>query len=128
MVVMELEEMKWKELTVEPRRSSAVPVGGAGEQADTELSASRWAGAMSDRGGWMSCEGVRECVSRYTEGCLERGGDEARNGLSALVSIGVPWATGGLVYACEDSVQLESVRKETGFRKWKQQEDTELDH
>lgn len=34
MVVMELEEMKWKELAVEPRRSSAVPVGGAGEQAD----------------------------------------------------------------------------------------------
>ena len=33
-VVSFQEEMKWKELTVEPRRSSAVPVGGAGEQAD----------------------------------------------------------------------------------------------
>ena len=30
MIVMELDEVKWKELTVEPRRSSAVPVGGAG--------------------------------------------------------------------------------------------------
>lgn len=31
MIVMELDEVKWKELMVEPRRSSAVPVGGCGQ-------------------------------------------------------------------------------------------------
>lgn len=61
MVVMELEEIKWKELTVEPRKLRfCCPVGVPGEQADMgALSASRWVGRTEDRGGWMSCEGVR---------------------------------------------------------------------
>ena len=60
----------------------------------------------------MSSKGVKERESRYIAGCSEIGGP--RNGLSALVSTGAPWAAEDSCTLVGTGVQLESVRKETG--------------
>ena len=93
----------------------AVILGARGQAGMRTLSASRWVGRAEDLGGWMSREGVKERVSRYTEGCSGIGG---RWGQKRALNPGQhrgPLGRWGLVYTCEDRHPAGVSEKETGF-------------